>query len=476
MALGGLVAPLDTPVAHPYCPLPLKLRIDKSPQSPQSPSAPPDQTGLRPPDAGVLDNGLRVLTLPLPHLHSGLAAIFVRAGSRHETAANNGVSHFLEHLLFRGSERFPQGRAMTALVEDAGGDLNGVTSRDHGLYTSPVHPARLDVPLEVLGELVSRPLLKEVEVEREVVLEEILDEVDEAGRDIDADNLIRRALFRDHPLGFKIAGTREGVAALSEEAIRAHHARAYVARNMLLVCAGPFEHAQVMSLAERSLGQLRPGERLDDGPPPEQAARGPELILVEHAESQVQLELAFRAPPERHPDAAPLSIVRRLLADGLASRLQIELVERRGLAYSTGASIDAYADAGVFELGAACAPKKAPAVAEVLLRLLGELCETLPSEEELVRTQRKARLRVEFMRDSPGELVEWWGLGELLFWPPESVRDWLGRLEAVTPEDVRRVSRAVFRREALIACAVGPLGATGQRLRDLLERAEALPQ
>ncbi len=136
----------------------------------------------------VLANGLRVVTVELPHLHTGMIAAYVRAGSRHEEPSRNGVSHFLEHLFFRGSEGYPDGRTLNALVEDCGGSLNGVTTRDHGYYFSPVHPERLEVPLAVLGDMLARPLFKEIELEREVILEEILDEVDEKGRDIDIDN------------------------------------------------------------------------------------------------------------------------------------------------------------------------------------------------------------------------------------------------------------------------------------------------
>src|SRR3954463_1349651 len=143
----------------------------------------------------VLENGLRVVTVELPHLHTGMVAVYVRAGSRQEDARRNGVSHFLEHLFFRGSANYPDGRAMNVLVEDCGGSLNGVTTRDHGYYFSPLHPRRLEVPLAVLGDMLARPLLKEIELEREVILEEILDEVDEKGRDIDVDNLSKRALF-----------------------------------------------------------------------------------------------------------------------------------------------------------------------------------------------------------------------------------------------------------------------------------------
>ncbi|MFL5379492.1 MAG: M16 family metallopeptidase, partial [Myxococcales bacterium] len=118
----------------------------------------------------VLPNGLRVVTVELGHLHAGMLAAYVRAGSRHEDARQNGVSHFLEHLFFRGSVGYPDGRLLNSVVEDVGGNLNGVTTRDHGYYYTPVHPERLEVPFSVLGDMLARPLFKEVELEREVIL------------------------------------------------------------------------------------------------------------------------------------------------------------------------------------------------------------------------------------------------------------------------------------------------------------------
>ncbi len=418
----------------------------------------------------VLANGLRVLTVELPHLHTGMIAAYVRAGSRHEDPAHNGVSHFLEHLFFRGSEGYPEGRVMNALVEDCGGSLNGVTTRDHGYYFSPVHPERLEVPIAVLGDMLARPLFKEVELEREVILEEILDEVDEKGRDIDLDNLSKRALFPDHPLGLKIAGTRETVTALTEHHLRAQHARAYGARNLVIAAAGPLRHAHVLELAEKHFGALRAGEALRDAPV-NGAPRGPQLIAVDHAESQMELQVSFRAPPEEHPDFPVLRVIKRILDDGLASRLQLQLVERKALAYSVGAGMDGFTDCSVFEAGCACAPRKATDALSEMLRALAELRETDVPEDELSRAKKKSRIWLEFSLDSPAEMIGWFGAGELLRPPAQSFQGWLSRIEGVTAAEVRRVASSVFRRENLIACAVGPLQGVERNLREAVESA-----
>ena len=422
----------------------------------------------------LLGNGLRVVTVELPHLHAGMLAAYVRAGSRHEDARVNGVSHFLEHLFFRGSAGYPDGRTLNSVVEDVGGNLNGVTTRDHGYYYTPVHPHRLELPFTVLGDMLARPLFKEVELEREVILEEILDEVDEEGRDIDVDNLSKRALFGDHPLGQKIAGTRESVSGLREDDLREHHARAYGARNLVLCAAGPLHHADVVRLAECAFGGLPSGSVITDTALPHRP-RGPRLVPVEHRESQTELRLSFLAAAEDHPDFPALLLLRRILDDGLAARLQLNVVERKGLAYAVHGSIDTFSDCSVFEVEAACAPRKAPLVLAELLRLLSELCDEEVPPDELRRAKVRHRIGLEFALDSAGEMIGWFG-GTELFRPPEGFDERVAKLEAVAAQDLQRVARATFGREGLVACAVGPLAAVEKRLAAAVDDAQGLPR
>ncbi|HUL61293.1 MAG TPA: pitrilysin family protein [Anaeromyxobacteraceae bacterium] len=434
-------------------------------------AASPLRTGRRPRDdwgeveRSTLGNGLRVLTAHAPGLHSAMIALYVRAGSRHERAAVNGVSHFLEHLFFRGSEGWPDTVAMNAAVESVGGNLNGVTARDHGCYYTPIHPGELRTGIAILGDLLRRPLLREMDVEREVILEEILDEVDSDGRDIDSDNLTKRLVYGGHPLAFKIAGTPEIVRRLSLRDVRAHHARFYTGANLVLAVAGPVRHAEVVELADTHLGALPRGRPSVDLPPPAWPA-GPRVEIVEHEDAQAEFSLSFPCPPERHPDYPVHLCIRRLLDDGLSSRLPFEIVERRGLAYSLHAGIDAYADAGMVVIDGACAPRKLPRVLGEILRVLGALAEAPAPAEELLRVQRRHRMTLAFSLDSAADLAGWYGAGEVLS-APEGFEDRCRRVERVTPEDVQRVARETYRRSNLVAVVVGP---AGRRVRAAVER------
>ncbi|ADO73591.1 M16 family metallopeptidase [Stigmatella aurantiaca] len=424
------------------------------------------------PHRDVLPSGLRVVTIETPHLHTALLSVYVRTGSRHETPQNNGVSHFLEHLFFRGSDGWPDTVRMNAAVEEVGGNLNGVTTRDHGYYYTPLHPDHMAVGMNIIGDMLTRPRLTDMEVERQIILEEMLDEVDDKGRDIDIDNLSKRLLFSNHPLALKIAGTRESVSRLTHAQVLEHFARHYVAGNIVVTAAGRVRHSEVITLAERAFARLPEGpattEEMPLHTPP-----GPRLHFVTHDESQTEFRLNFRIVPEHHEDFPALQILRRVLDDGLSSRLPFEIVEKRGLAYSLSASMDAFHDAGVFEIDAACAPEKSSLVVEEVLRVLGTLCTDLVSDEELTRAKRRHRMLLEFAQDSPGELAGWFG-GTELFRKPESFNRRADMVDAQTAQHVREVARHYFARENLTVVAVGQRKGS-QALQRVVQDAQALP-
>ena len=417
-------------------------------------------------ERALLANGARVVVAHRPGLHAAMLALYVRAGSRHESPATSGVSHFVEHLLFRGSQGYPDSRAMNQAVEAVGGSMNAMTARDHTCFYTSIHPSGLGTAVDVVADMARRPLLRDLEVERGVVLEEILDEVDARGRDVDPDNLVKRIAFPGHGLGLKIAGSRASVRALSEGAIRAHHARHYTGANAVLVAAGPVDFEQVVEMAAPRLGALPRGTPATVSPPPAWPD-GPVLRAVEQDDAQVEFSLAFPSVPERHRDHPAALVLRRILDDGLSSRLPFEVVERQGLAYALHASLETYEDAGVFTFEGACSPSRLGRVVEEIFRVAAGLWISPLPADELARVKERHRMSLTFALDNPSELAGWFGLGELLD-TDETLEARCLRVERVSAADVRRVARATFRRRNLVAVAVGP-GAPG--LRRALQRA-----
>lgn len=403
----------------------------------------------------VLPSGLTVVTVETPHLHSLMCSAYVRVGSRHEDEGINGVSHMLEHLFFRGSRRYPDSVKMNASVESVGGNLNGVTMRDSSYFYTPAHVDGLEVSLSVLGEMLTRPRLGHLETEKRIILEEMLDEIDERGRDVDVDNLSKRILYQGHPLSMKIAGTAASVMALTNRHVRRHFERAYVGGNLVVAVAGPVSRRRVLRATKASFRHLRPGPRLEEVPPPRLAPSGPRFKFVALDEAQVEFRLSFPTVPEHHPDTVGLGLLRRILDDGLSSRLPHNIVERRGLAYSVGALIETFHDAGTFEVDGASAPENLAAVFEEVLRTLGTLRRGKITREELQRAKTRYAMHLDFLQDSPGELCGWFGGGEL-YRPAQGFAEKKAEVERVDLQQLRALARTWLSSDRLVAVAVGP--------------------
>ncbi len=401
----------------------------------------------------TLPNGMRVVTVEVPHLHAAMASLYVRAGSRHDPPEQSGISHFLEHIFFRGCKAYPSSMSLCSALERAGGNLNGVTTRDYGYYYTLIHPEAMSTAFSVLKEMISAPLMKDVEMEREVILEEILDEVDESGRLIDVDTLSKRMAFPGHPLSLPIAGNRQTVCAIRTEDLCRHHTSCYGASNLVLSVAGPVKHDELLEEAVKTFGSLPQGRR-SKTEPPAPLPSGPRLEYVSHRESQTAVRCTFPALTENHPDYPALMLLTRLLDDGLASRLQQEVVERRGLAYAVSAGIDVMGDSALLEIDACTAHAKTPELLAAVRATLSGLIETPPSQEELGRAIARHRCDIDFMRDSVADLAGWFGVGEL--------HDTSCTLEkhildaaAVGSDDISRVASMLLARERMLVVVVG---------------------
>jgi predicted Zn-dependent peptidase len=404
----------------------------------------------------TLPSGLKLVTVEAPHLHSAMVAVYVRVGSRHETADNSGVSHFLEHLFFRGSEGHPDTVKMNARVEAAGGNLNGVTTRDASTYYSPVHPDGVGVALEVLGDMLTRPTLTGIPLERRIILEEMLDEVDERGRDIDLENLSKRALWGSHPMAQKIAGTPDSVRAMSLSKVKAHYDRYYCAGNMVLAVAGPVSRRTVLAQAAKAFRRVKPGPLSVENAPPA-PPRGPRWKHTHMPDAQTEFRLSFTAVAEDHPDAKVLHLLRRVLDDGLSSRLPYDIVEARGLAYSVGAAFETFHDAGLFEIDGACAPENLPALMRQVLKTLGSLKRGQITGEELARAKRRSAMHFGFLQDSPADLAGWYG-GNLLFRQPVSIAQRTRETNAITRAQLVAAARRYLDPKGMLLTTVGPGG------------------
>jgi predicted Zn-dependent peptidase len=419
----------------------------------------------------TLANGLRVVVLELPHLHAVSLALLVRTGPRYETEAKNGISHLVEHLVFRGTVDHPDSSALNVAVEALGGEINGLTQRDATTIHMTIPPRSAAQGLMLLGEICTRPLLSGLDVERDVVMEELLDTLDANGCELDADVLSRRVLWNNHPIGLPIAGTPATVEAITEEECRTHFLRTFVADNSVLCVAGPVTVAEMMQVAERAFANMPRGVALEEPSAPVPPVRAP--IQVQAMEdSQVTVLLTYPAPHENHAEFAALLLLKRVLDDGLGSRLRQAVCEQRGLAYSLSASIDAYSDIGALDVELACAPKKLVPAIEQTLATLAELARAPISEAELERVKIRHRAELEFALDDPSEMCGWYGAMELVRCRA-SYEERMAEVMKVTAAELKALAQRILDPTLAILTLIGPADDSDVRRLELLIGREA---
>jgi predicted Zn-dependent peptidase len=413
----------------------------------------------------ALPNGLRVVTVELPHLHTASVVMYAKVGSRYEgdleTAAagkvtrDNGLSHFLEHMLFRGTERLPDAYQLNRAIESIGGTLYAETGRDYSLYQISLHPDALEPGIALFGEIFCTPTFSELEVERRIVLEELLEDVDEHGRLVNIDDLSRQAVWPDHPLGWLITGPPGNVERFTRRDVRRHFGHFYGARNMVLCVSGAVRTSEVERAVKRAMRKLPSGRSLTVTPPAESQKRA-QLQIVPHDGPQTSAQLLFRALPEHSPLYPSLMMLSRIIDDGMSTRLHRRLCDELGLAYYVSGSIEPFVDTGLFELDGQAHHSNVPALVRESLRIVAELRDKPPTREELDKARRRYRWDLERSFDDADAMAGWWG-GTELFYRPLTFEEKLERVARVTPSSVRDAAQAVFRPERLTVTCVGGL-------------------
>lgn len=417
----------------------------------------------------VLPNGLTVVTVELPHLHSVSVVMYARVGSRYETVADNGLSHFLEHMLFRGTMRLPDAYALNHAIEALGGTLYAETGRDYSLYQISLHPETLQPGLELFGEIFAEPAFADVDVERRIVLEEMHEDHDEDGTLVNIDDLARLAVWPDHPLGYRITGPYENVERFDDTDVRRHFASHYGARNMVLTVSGQVKRDDVIGTLHRAFGGLAEGRALEVEAPPE-SQTAPRFLYVPREGSQTNVQILFRGFPETDPDFPALIALGRIVDDGMSTRLHRRIVDELGLAYYCTASLEPFVDAGLYEIDGACVHGHVPALVREGIAVLTRLRDTPPLQEELDKAQRRYRWDLEASFDDPDAMAGWWG-GTELFFGPLTVEAKVERVKKVTPEAVQRVARRLLQPERLTVACVGMLTKKLERqVRGIVEK------
>ena len=402
----------------------------------------------------TLDNQLRVATVPMPNAHSVCVGIYLAVGSRYESEAENGASHFIEHMLFKGTKR-RKAKDIANVIESVGGYSNAATGREVTHYYALVTPQHLPVALDLLSDMLLNSTFQPRELERErgVIAEEInrtLDTPDDLVYE-----LISALEWPDSPVGRSIAGTRETVAAMTRASLLRFMKRHYVPGAAVVVVAGPVEHETVVSEVSRYLADWAPAPA-PEAPPAVPHARESRLVAEVRGTEQAQMCLSVRGVARRDPDRFAVDILSAILGDGMGSRLFQEIRERRGLAYSVDATASHLRDTGSLTIYAGVPPERAAEALAATIDQLDRIRKRLVSPAELARAKEYSKGRLLLGMETPAANAGWVASqmvqGDDVMLPEE----WIAALEAVTAEDVRRVARQLFDGAAPQLALVGP--------------------
>lgn len=403
----------------------------------------------------TLDNGLRLVTVEMPHLHSAEIAFYLKVGGRNDPHGKAGISHFLEHMLFRGTAEHPTTLELENAFEAIGGSVNAATDEESTCFFTRLHPAHIAEGIQLFSSMLLRPTLIGMETEKRIITEEALEDINESGEEINTHNLVSRLMWPDHSLGAPTIGYLDSIASFTVADLKEHMATFYIPRNTVVVVAGEVRAEAVFAACEQAFSGWG-GPEAPRPVSPRECQEAPQAVFVVDSDSQVHLQIAFRGFARCDRRIMTTRLLRRILCGGGSSRLNLILREKLGIVYSVDAGISAYEETGSFGVELSTAPENLlVAVTEVLRELSRVSAELLPAEE-LERIKKSYFFDLEYSRDSCYEMQVRYGWGELMGLVRNLEED-QAEAAAIDSASVRATAAALFAPANLNLVAVGPL-------------------
>jgi predicted Zn-dependent peptidase len=399
-----------------------------------------------------LDNGLRIVTERMPHVRSASLGVWVETGSRHEPAELNGISHFVEHAIFKGTRRRS---ALDIAVESdrQGGNLNASTSQESTCVYTRVLDEQIGEAIDLIADMLSDAAFApgEIERERSVILEEIKmveDTPDELVQDIFAEHY-----WPDQPFGRPISGTAATVARMTRDQLAAFYRERYRPEEMIFAAAGNLDHDEVVRLVDACLGRLAPAPTRAAVAPP---AAAPAFVLRQKGGlEQAHLIIGSPCPAATSPDRYAANLMTAILGDGMSSRLFQRIREERGLVYGIFSTVEAFVDTGVHTISAGASPEHIPEVVDLVVQEFAELKEHGPTEDELRCAKDQYKIATVLSLESSFNRMSRLERHETCFGRQIPIDEVLERIESVTPDDVVRVAHEICRGDRMALAVLG---------------------
>lgn len=403
-----------------------------------------------------LPNGLRVITEAIPHVRSASVGVWVGAGSIHESSARMGVSHFIEHMLFKGTEA-RSAKQIAQAIEGRGGSMNAFTAKEETCFYAKVLDDHLPIAIDVLADMLRNSLFDPADLEKErgVILEEI-----KMYQDVPDDlvhDLFASAVWSDHALGYPIVGTLESVQGLTRAEIRSYMDQRYQPGNIVLAAAGNLDHDRVVEMAQAAFGSMVSGPRASDSPAPGGVER-PLAVIRSKKTEQTHLVLGSRALALEDEQTYALYLLNAILGGTTTSRLFQQIREERGLAYSVYSYHNSFRSTGSFAVYAGVSPTMVDPVLDLILSIAGEVGRNGVTAEELNEAKEQLKGQIMLGLESTSSRMTRLGRGELILGrvldPDEIIR----RIDAVTQDEVAALGERLLLKETRLLAAVGPIG------------------
>ena len=403
----------------------------------------------------TLDNGLRLVTATMPHTRSVSIGFFIGTGSRYETETQAGVSHFIEHLYFRGTAKRPTASEISAAIEGVGGMLNGGTDKELTAFWCKVAQPHFHLALDVLVDMLLNSRLDpaDIEKERQVIIEEINMSNDSPSQRVAL--LIDELLWPGHPLGRDIAGSKESVGAITRNMLLGYLAGQYQPSNTVVSIAGDIQHRAAVTAVKQSLGNWR-NQQAHPGYSAYQEQPTRRLQIETRDMEQVHLCLALPGLSLFHPKRFQLGLLNVVLGEGMSSRLFTEIRDKLGLAYSINSYVDHLLDTGSFIIAAGVETKNLRVVIRAILEQLSRLGEIIP-EAELVKAREFSKGRLLLRLEDSRSVTGWTGGQEILTGRIFSIDEVVSIIDAITAEELQRLAQELLVGDRLRLAVVGPV-------------------
>jgi len=393
----------------------------------------------------VLENGMRVITEKIPSAHSVTVGFWVENGSRHERVSEGGISHFIEHMLFKGTDR-RSALDIAKEIDSGGGVLNGFTGPEYSCYYAKVLAKKLPQAIDLLSDIVLHSIfdLDEIEKERRVILQEIY--MQEDSPDEQVHDLFSQLFWRGHPLGKSVLGTRDSVGSLARDQFLVFLQERYCGRNILVCAAGDLEHQEIVDFIAEAFQEIPTGGETSPSPLPEYQRR---IEFVEKDLEQVHICLGTRAFPQNHPNRFESYVMNTILGGSMSSRLFQKIREERGMAYSVYSYLNNHSDAGALVVYAGTSPEDAPHAVALLLKELKRFATDLVGEDELRSAKEQLRGNLLLSMESTENRMTRLAKNEIYMGRNLALKEVLHGFEKVTREGILKLAEFTLQDEYL---------------------------